>query len=32
MLIDSAKCRFYGAPNGIFGKIWRIASEEVVLI
>jgi len=29
--LDAAKRRFYRAANSIFGKIGRIASEEVVL-
>ena len=29
--MDHAKRSFYGATNAIFGKIGRIASEEVVL-
>jgi len=29
--IDDAKRSFYRAANGIFGKIGRIASEEVML-
>jgi len=29
--IDHAKRAFYRAANGIFGKVGRIASEEVVL-
>jgi len=29
--LDTAKRGFYRAANSIFGKIWRIASDEVVL-
>jgi len=29
--IDDAKCSFYRAANAIFGKVGRIASEEVTL-
>ena len=29
--LDYAKKGFYRAANGIFGKFWRIASEEVIL-
>ena len=30
-LLHQAKCSFYRAENAIFGKIGRIASEEVIL-
>jgi len=29
--IDDAKCLFYRAANAIFGKVGRLASEEVTL-
>jgi len=29
--LDNAKRSFYRAVNGIFGKIWRTASEDAVL-
>jgi len=29
--IDDAKCSFYRAANAIFGKVGRLASEEVTL-
>ena len=29
--IDDAKCSFYRAANAIFGKVGRLASEEVIL-
>ena len=29
--IDNAKCSYYGAANAIFGKVARLASEEVTL-
>jgi len=28
---DDAKCSFYRAANAIFGKVGRLASEEVTL-
>ena len=29
--IDDAKCSFYRAANAIFGKVGRLASEEVTM-
>ena len=29
--IDDAKCSFYKAANAIFGKVGRLASEQVTL-
>ena len=29
--MDDAKCSFYRAANAIFGKVGRLASEEVTL-
>ena len=30
--IDDAKCSFYTAANAIFGKVGRLASEEVTAV
>ena len=30
-VLDDAKCSFYRAANAIFGKVGRLASEEVTL-
>jgi len=30
-LLDEAKHGFFGATNAVFGKIGRVASEEIVL-